>query len=167
MTVPRGYQARDGRRQARERGFNVFTQPGSSAEVRWSVRGTVPLGGLRNGIVKAMLEHSRGASGERRTVDINALVDEALNLAYHGARAETPGFNITLERHYDPAIALVEVNPHDMTRVLLNLFSNGFYAANKRAHNGAEYDFKPTLKAMTRDIGDGNPRAGQRHRHPG
>ena len=79
-----------------------------------------------------MLEHSRGASGERRTVDINALADEALNLAYHGARAQDQSFNITLERDFGDGIAPIEVNPQDITRVFLNLFSNGFYAANKR-----------------------------------
>ena len=107
-----------------------------------------------DGIVKAMLEHSRGASGERRTVDINALVDEALNLAYHGARAQDQSFNITLERDFGDGIAPIEVNPQDMTRVFLNIFSNGFYAANKRARSGADSGFKPTLKVTTRDVGD-------------
>jgi len=51
-------------------------------------------------IVKSMLEHSRGASGERRAVDLNNLIEEALNLAYHGARAQEASFNITLERDY-------------------------------------------------------------------
>ena len=73
------------------------------------------------------------SSGERRAVDINALVDEALNLAYHGARAQDQSFNIKLQRDFDDGIAPIEVNPQDITRVLLNLFSNGFYAANKRA----------------------------------
>ena len=84
-----------------------------------------------------MLEHSRGASGERRTVDINALADEALNLAYHGARAQDQSFDIALERDFGEGITPIELNPQDMTRVLLNLFSNGFYAANKRARKGA------------------------------
>ena len=83
-------------------------------------------------IVKSMLEHSRGVSGERREVDLNALVDEALNLAYHGARAQDQNFNITLERDFQPGLAPIEVAPQEMTRVFLNLFSNGFYAANKR-----------------------------------
>ncbi len=107
-----------------------------------------------DGIVKAMLEHSRGASGERRTVDINALADEALNLAYHGARAQDQSFNITLEHDYGDGIAPIEVNPQDITRVLLNLFSNGFYAATKRAQNGGEASFNPTLKVTTRGVGD-------------
>ncbi len=106
-----------------------------------------------DGIVKAMLEHSRGASAERRTVDINALADEALNLAYHGARAQDQSFNITLERDFGEGIAPIEVNPQDITRVLLNLFTNGFYAANKRERNGAD-GFKPTLKVTTRALGD-------------
>jgi len=106
-----------------------------------------------DGIVKSMLEHSRGASGDRRSVDPNALVEEALNLAYHGARAQDPNFNITLERDFAAALAPVELVPQDMTRVLLNLFGNGFYAANKRkaAEDGA---FKPVLRVTTRALGD-------------
>jgi len=107
-------------------------------------------------IVKSMLEHSRGASGERREVDLNALVEESLNLAYHGARAQDPGFNITLEREFDPALRPIELVPQDITRVFINLFGNGFYAANKRAHaNGAaDPGFRPVLKVKTGDLGD-------------
>ena len=83
-------------------------------------------------IVKNMLLHSREGSGERRPVDVNALVDESLNLAYHGARAEKQEFKITLERSFDPTAGEVDVFPQEMTRVLLNLISNGFYAATKR-----------------------------------
>jgi signal transduction histidine kinase len=86
-----------------------------------------------DGIVKAMLEHSRGSSGERRVVDLNALVDEALTLAYHGARAQDQSFNITLGRDFGEGIALIEINPQDITRAFLNIFSNGFYAATRRA----------------------------------
>ena len=84
-----------------------------------------------DGIVTSMLAHSRGSSGERRATDINALVDEALNLAYHGARAQDQSFNITLERDFDRSIAPIELVPQDMTRVFLNLFGNGFYAADQ------------------------------------
>jgi PAS domain S-box-containing protein len=107
-----------------------------------------------DGIVKSMLEHSRGASGERREVDLNGLVEEALNLAYHGARAQDANFNITLERDFDPDLAPIELAPQEMTRVLLNLFGNGFYAATKRQRNGAESDFHPVLKVTTRDFGE-------------
>jgi PAS domain S-box-containing protein len=107
-----------------------------------------------DGIVKSMLEHSRGTSGERRAVDLNALVEEALNLAYHGARAQDANFNITLERDLDEAIAPIELAPQEITRVLLNLISNGFYAAGKRRREGAAPDFRPALKVTTRDLGE-------------
>ena len=107
-----------------------------------------------DGIVKAMLEHSRGSSAERREVDLNALIDEALLLAYHGARAQDQSFNITLDRDFDEQIAPIEVNPQDMTRVFLNIFSNGFYAATRRARNGGDARFVPILKVTTRDAGE-------------
>jgi GAF domain-containing protein len=104
-------------------------------------------------IVKNMLLHSREGSGEHRPVDINAVVEESLNLAYHGARAEKQGFNITLERSLDPSAGEVDAFPQDITRVLLNLISNGFYAATKRkAELGDGYE--PTLSAATKDLGD-------------
>jgi signal transduction histidine kinase len=106
-----------------------------------------------DGIVRSMLEHSRGASGERRTADLNDLVEEALNLAYHGARAQDQSFNITLERAFGAGIAPIEVNPQDVTRVFMNLFSNGFYAANKRAREGGEPGFDPRLSVATCDLG--------------
>jgi signal transduction histidine kinase len=104
-------------------------------------------------IVKSMLEHSRGATGERRSVDLNALVEEALNLAYHGGRAQDQSFNITLERDYARDLAPIEIVPQDITRVCLNLFGNGFYAATKR-QEGGDPKFRPTLKVTTRDLGD-------------
>jgi GAF domain-containing protein len=107
-----------------------------------------------DGIVKSMLEHSRGVSGERRVVDLHALIEEALNLAYHGARAQDASFNITLEREFHPGLAPIELAPQEMTRVFLNLFGNGFYATTRRQRDGAEPDFRPTLKVATRDLGD-------------
>jgi GAF domain-containing protein len=107
-----------------------------------------------DGIVKSMLEHSRGVSGERRVVDLNALIEEALNLAYHGARAQDASFNITLEREFDRGLAPTELAPQEMTRVFLNLFGNGFYATAKRQRDGAGPEFRPTLKVATRDLGD-------------
>src|SRR5947208_8128221 len=74
-------------------------------------------GNRADGIVKSMLAHSRGSSGERRSSDINSLIEEALNLAFHGARARDPSFNITLERDLDRAIAPIELAPQDITRV--------------------------------------------------
>ena len=105
-------------------------------------------------IVKNMLLHSREGSGEHRPVDINALVEESLNLAYHGARAEKQGFNITMERSLDPAAGQADVFPQDITRVLLNLISNGFYAATKRRAEADGDGYEPTLVASTRSLGD-------------
>jgi GAF domain-containing protein len=105
-------------------------------------------------IVKNMLLHSREGSGEHRVVDINAIVEESLNLAYHGARAEKQGFTITLQRSFDPSAGEIDAFPQEVTRALLNLISNGFYAATKRkaATNGDNYE--PTLTAATKNLGD-------------
>jgi two-component system NtrC family sensor kinase len=105
-------------------------------------------------IVKNMLLHSRQGSGEHRPIDINAIVEESLNLAYHGARAEKQGFNITLEKSFDPAAGEVDVFPQEITRVLLNLISNGFYAATKRKAEANGGDYEPTLAAVTKNLGD-------------
>jgi GAF domain-containing protein len=105
-------------------------------------------------IVKNMLLHSRQGSGEHRLVDINALVEESLNLAYHGARAEKQGFNITMQRSFDPAAGEVDLFPQEITRVLLNLISNGFYAATMRKVEANGGDYEPTLAAATKNLGD-------------
>jgi signal transduction histidine kinase len=107
-----------------------------------------------DGIVKSMLAHSRGGSGEGQAVDFNALVEEALNLAYHGARAQDQNFNITLERDFAPAIAPIRLVPQDVTRVFLNLIGNGFHAAHKRLKDAKEPGFRPTLMVRTCDLGD-------------
>jgi len=104
-------------------------------------------------IVKNMLLHSREGSGEHRPADINAIVEESLNLAYHGARAEKSGFNITLKRDLDPAAGMIDLYPQEITRVFLNLISNGFYAATKRKESGGE-GFEPTLSATTKSLGN-------------
>jgi two-component system, NtrC family, sensor kinase len=105
-------------------------------------------------IVKNMLLHSRQGSGEHRPVDINTLVEESLSLAYHGARAEKQGFNITLQRSFDPAAGEVDLFPQEITRVLLNLISNGFYAATKRKAETNGDNYEPTLVAATKNLGE-------------
>jgi two-component system, NtrC family, sensor kinase len=104
-------------------------------------------------IVKSMLEHSRGVSGERREVDLNGVIEEALNLAYHGARARDQSFNITLERDYAASLKPIELAPQEMTRVFLNLFGNGFYAATKRVRENGSSSFRPVLSVATREEG--------------
>jgi signal transduction histidine kinase len=104
-------------------------------------------------IVKNMLQHSREGSGEHRIIDINALVEESLNLAWHGARAETQGFEIKLKQSFDPSAGGADVFPQDIRRALLNLIANGFYATKRKgeANNG---DYEPTLTASTKNLGD-------------
>jgi signal transduction histidine kinase len=120
--------------------------------LRGNLDRVVQHGKRADAIVKNMLLHSREGSGEHRLIDINGLVEESLNLAYHGARAEQPGFTITLQRSLDPTAGEVDVFPQDITRVLLNLISNGFYAATKRKAQGNGGD--PTLTASTKNLGD-------------
>jgi len=105
-------------------------------------------------IVKNMLLHSREGSGDHRPADINALVEESLNLAYHGARAEKPQFNVTLKRDFDPEAGTIEVFPQEITRVLLNLISNGFYAVSKRKAEDSDAGFEPEVSATTKGLGD-------------
>jgi signal transduction histidine kinase len=107
-----------------------------------------------DGIVKSMLLHSRGGRGERRQSDLNALIEEALNLAFHGARAQDQSFNVTLERDLDPSIGPLEAVPQDLTRVFLNLFGNAFYAVSKRRREGGDSAFAPILTITTRNRSD-------------
>jgi GAF domain-containing protein len=104
-------------------------------------------------IVKNMLLHSREGSGEHRPADINALLDESLNLAYHGARAEKSGFNVTLQRDFDADAGALDMFPQEITRAFLNLISNGFYAATERKKENGALDFEPILRATTRNLG--------------
>jgi signal transduction histidine kinase len=101
-----------------------------------------------------MLLHSREGSGEHRPADINAILDESLNLAYHGARAEKPQFNVTLQRDFDENVGMINLFPQEITRVFLNLISNGFYAVSKRKMENSDAPFEPVLSAATRNLGD-------------
>jgi signal transduction histidine kinase len=105
-------------------------------------------------IVKNMLQHSREGSGEHRLIEINALVEESLNLAWHGARAETQGFEIKLKQTFDPSAGRADVFPQDIRRALLNLIANGFYAATRRTADPNGGDYEPTLTASTKNLGD-------------
>jgi two-component system, NtrC family, sensor kinase len=134
------------------------TKRGEIVELMETLRGNldkvVQHGGRADAIVKNMLLHSREGTGEHRPVDINALVEESLNLAWHGARAEKQGFEITLQQSFDPSAGEIDIYPQDIRRALLNLISNGFYAATRRRDetNGGHYE--PTLAASTKNLGD-------------
>jgi len=126
----------------------------TAAMLRGNLDKIVQHGKRADSIVKNMLLHSRQGAGEHRPAEINAIVEESLNLAYHGARAERQGFNITLEKSLDPAAGEVDLFPQEITRALLNLISNGFYAATKRKALEKGNGYEPKLAAATRSLGD-------------
>jgi two-component system, NtrC family, sensor kinase len=147
-------EMRDALRSANIEGETRAEVEELATTLRDNLEKIVQHGRRADSIVKNMLLHSREGSGEHRPVDINAIVEEALNLAYHGARAERSGFNIALERSLDPAAGQVDCFPQEVMRVLLNLISNGFYATSKRQALATEEGHEPKLKASTRDLGD-------------
>jgi signal transduction histidine kinase len=102
-------------------------------------------------IVRGMLAHSRGGPGQREPVDLNALLAETVNLAYHGLRARDPNFNIALESQYDPALPPLQLVPQDISRVLLNIVNNGCYAAHHKKLGLGE-TFRPVLRVATRNL---------------
>jgi two-component system, NtrC family, sensor kinase len=107
-----------------------------------------------DGIVRGMLQHSRGSSGDWQATDLNALVEESLNLAYHGARAQDQDFKVTWELDLDRKLAPIEIVSQDVSRVLLNLISNGFYAVTERGREG-NAAYRPALKITTREFAEG------------
>ncbi len=104
-------------------------------------------------IVQGMLLHSRGTAGEHRPTDINAMLDESANLAYHGLRAKDSSFNVTIERDYDASIGLIEVVPQDISRVFLNIVNNACYSTHQKAQQLGE-SFSPTLRLSSRNLVD-------------
>jgi len=110
-------------------------------------------GNRADGIVRSMLQHSRGDGGERAPTDVNALLEEYVNLAYHGMRAADSDFNSFIQRDYDEAAGFVEMVPQDMGRVLINLLNNAFYAVNERSRSEGE-DFRPTVSVSTKRVGE-------------
>lgn len=106
-------------------------------------------------IVHNMMMHSRGKSGQREMTDINQLLDEAVNLTYHGIRAQDVAFNITIEKSYDGSIGKLNVVPQDLQRVFLNIISNACYATNEQKLKLANQDFSPTLSVYSKNLQDG------------
>ena len=121
--------------------------------IKDNLQKVVQHGKRADSIVKNMLLHSREGSREHRPADINSLLDESLNLAYHGARAEKGEFNITLQRDFDADAGTIELFPQEITRAFLNLIANGVYAATKRKTEDKEPGFEPTLRATTKNLG--------------
>ncbi len=104
-------------------------------------------------IVKGMLLHSRGTSGEKVLTNINELFEQYVNLAYHGMRAQNKEFNVTIEKYYDETIEKINVIPQDLSRVFLNFINNAFYTLNEKKKN-YKGNFKPVLKVFTKNLID-------------
>ena len=102
-----------------------------------------------DGIVKAMLQHSRTSSGQKEPTDINKLADEYLRLAYHGLRAKDKSFNATMKTDYDETIGKINLIPQDMGRVILNLITNAFYVVDEKKKSGFE-NYEPTVAVSTK-----------------
>jgi signal transduction histidine kinase len=103
-------------------------------------------------IVKGMLMHSRGQKGQIQATNVNSLVAEYVKLAYHGLRAQDVNFNLTIEEDYDATIPEMNLVPHDLSRVILNIANNGAFAADQKARREGR-QFKPTLRISTRNSG--------------
>jgi len=113
------------------------------------------LGTIRNhgeradSIVKGMLLHSRGGTNAPQAADLNGLISESVNLAYHGQRANTPGFNVTLDMDLDPDVGEFELIGQEITRVLVNLLGNAFYAVHERQQSN-DTDYDPRVSVTSR-----------------
>jgi two-component system NtrC family sensor kinase len=101
-------------------------------------------------IVSGMLEHSRTATGERQSTDLNALADEYLRLAYQGLRAKNKDFNCELITDFAPDLGKPEIVPQEIGRVLLNLYNNAFYVVHQRRMT-APADYQPTIWVSTHE----------------
>jgi signal transduction histidine kinase len=104
-------------------------------------------------IVRGMLQHSHGQPGHREPTDVNSLVEEALNLAYHGMRAQNSSFNVAIEKHLATCLPLIPVIAQDISRVLVNILNNAFYAVEEKRKSGIPA-YAPVIRASTRDLGD-------------
>ena len=104
-------------------------------------------------IVKGMLQHSRASSVQKQATDINKLVEEFFSLAYHGMRANDPGFNCAMQKQLDPKIPELTIIPQDISRVILNIFNNAFYAVDERKKSG-EKNYQPTVSITTQLTGN-------------
>jgi two-component system NtrC family sensor kinase len=112
-----------------------------AADVKQNLQKIRHHGKRADGIVKGMLEHSQSGSGTKEPTNISVMANECMRLAYHGLRAKDKSFNADLVTHLDETLPLVNVIPREMTRVLLNLFNNAFYAVNQKQKNaGANYE---------------------------
>lgn len=109
-------------------------------------------GARADGIVRSMLEHSRSAPGDWRETDLNGLLKQYIDLAYHSMRAHGQGFNATLSEEFDPEIGMVEVVPQEISRVFLNIITNAYQALDEKRLSSGDRDYEPELRVTTRRL---------------
>lgn len=117
-------------------------------------------------IVRSMLLHSHGQGGQWQKTDLNNLLAEYIQLAFHGMRANEPAFNLTIETDFDRSVGQIDVVPQDLGRVFLNLLNNACYAVHQKTKLDA--GFSPVLSVRTRrDAGGSGERVEVRIRDNG
>lgn len=104
-------------------------------------------------IVNGMLQHSRGQPGVRQPTDINLLLGEDIDLAYHGMRAQDASFNVSIDTVLDPLVGSANVVSQDISRVFLNILNNALYAVHAK-HKELGEGFRPTLSVRSTNLGD-------------
>jgi predicted ATPase/signal transduction histidine kinase len=104
-------------------------------------------------IINGMLIHARETTGAREEIDLNALVQDCVSLAYHGMRGKDPSFNISIHTEFDPAVGVASLNPQDISRVFINIINNACYATQQR-QRAAGGGYAPVLTVRTRALGD-------------
>jgi len=125
-----------------------------AGELKQNAQDIIANGQRMDRIIHSMMEHARGEKGESSPADINLLVDDAINLSYHGFRALDPTFNITIERDFSEGLPVMKVVGQDISRVLLNLLNNACHALNQMKKDKGER-FDPILRVTTRQVLDG------------
>ena len=103
-------------------------------------------------ILRSMLQHSRGGSVEKQSSDINALLEEAVTLTYHGMRAQDSNFDLQIESSLDATIGKMEVIPQEISRAFLNIIGNACYEAHRKKMQNGE-NFLPLLSVSTKKLG--------------
>lgn len=120
-------------------------------DIKQNLEKIIHHGKRADGIVKGMLQHSRASNGVKELININTLADEYLRLAYHGLRAKDKSFNTEMVTHYDEQLPMVDILPQDIGRVLLNLFTNAFYAVQQKQKTAGS-DYKPLVELLTEHL---------------
>ena len=139
-----------------------------SADIKQNLEKITHHGKRADSIVKGMLQHSGNGTGIKEPTDINQLTDEYFRLAYQGLRAKDKSFNATLETDYSENVGEINIIPQDIGRVILNLFTNAFYAVDEKKLTSKSDAYKPTVSVSTektnanivitvRDNGNGIP----------